>query len=470
MAPLHRLFRTTTFRLSVLYFVCFGAAAALSISYIYWQTNVLLSAQLQQTVDAEIKGLAEQYSQGGLSRLASTVGERSLTPGDSLYLLTDRSGRRISGNLNKVSAKLWNTVGPVEFTYRRPGAGGVEQRVGYANIFRLQGGYRLIVGRDLEGRRAFERVIRSAFLWGLGSMLLAGIGIGWFVSRNLLARVNAVTAASRTIMEGDLSERIPVDGSGDEMDRLSRNLNDMLDRIENLMLGLREVSDNIAHDLKTPLTRLRNRVEGALREKGSADSSDGGFSREGIYKVALEQTIEEADELIKTFNALLSIARLEAGAARQRMEEIDLSSAVLDVVELYEPVCEEDGVELTSSTVDGLGVFGDRQLIGQAIANLIENSLKYGCRGEGALVSVEVLRSGDMAQICVSDNGPGIVEQDRERVFKRFVRLEKSRSAPGSGLGLSLVAAVCRLHEGRSYLEDNNPGLKVVIELPLISR
>ena len=460
MAALNRLLQTTTFRLSLLYFALFAAAAGLAIAYIYWNTNVLLARQLRSSIDSEIQVLAEQYSQGGLERLAESVGERSLTPGDSLYLLTDSNGTWVAGNLRQVSSKLWNTQGPAEFIFRRPGAQGPERRLGFANIYRLAGGYRLFVGRDIEGRREFGRVVRSAFLWGLGFMLLVGLGGGWLISRNLLARMNAVTATSRRIMHGDLSERVPVSGSGDEFDRLSKNLNDMLERIESLMNGLREVSDNIAHDLKTPLTRLRNRVEGALRDSCG----------EGAYRDVLERTIEEADDLMKTFNALLSIARLEAGAVREEMRETDLSSAVLDVAEFYEPVAEESGIKFVAEGEQGILIQADRQLIGQAVANLIENALKYGRReNQEPVIAVSVRRTNEFAEVIVADNGPGIPEADRARVLKRFVRLEESRSAPGSGLGLSLVAAVARLHDGELLFEDNAPGLRTVLRFPLLS-
>ncbi len=439
----------------------FGAAAAVSISYIYWNTNVLLARQLEQTIQAEIKGLAEQYSQGGIRRLAETVAERSLRPGNNLYLVGDAQGRRIAGNFKAISPELWNTVGRVEFVYRRSATGGIQNRVAFASVFRLQGGYRLIVGRDIEDRREFERVITSAFLWGLGVMALVGLGGGWLVSRNLLSRIDAVTATSRTIMSGDLSERISVTGSGDELDRLSQNLNTMLDRIEQLMGGLREVSDNIAHDLKTPLNRLRNRVETALRDGGGVE----------VYRDALEKTIEEADDLIRTFNALLSIARLEAGAGGETMEIVDLAAIVDDVAELYEPVAEEKGLCLKALGEKGIRLKVDRQLIGQALANLIDNATKYGsvdakCKEHGD-ITVNVRKRNGAAQIIVSDHGPGIPAHERERVLKRFVRLEASRSRPGSGLGLSLAAAVAQLHGGKVMLEDNEPGLKAIIALPI---
>jgi signal transduction histidine kinase len=463
VTALTKLFRTTTFRLSLTYLALFSAAAIVAIFYIYWNTTVLLSRQLNQTIDAELKGLAEQYRAGGLDQLVSTVAERSQTPGNSLYLVADSEGRRVAGNLSAVSPALWNSLGPVEFVYRRPATGGVETRLAFANVFRLPGGYRLIVGRDIEDRRELARMVRSTMLWGLGVMALFGIGGGYWVSRKLLARIDAVAATTRTIMEGDLSGRLPVNGSGDELDRLSGSLNLMLVRIEQLMAGLREVSDNIAHDLKTPLNRLRNRVEAALREPYG----------EPVYREALERTIEEADGLIKTFNALLSIARIEAGAGGENRETLDVSALLRDVAELYEPVADERGLVLKAEADAPIYIRADRQLLGQAIANLIDNAIKYGAPGaEGSNgakpeIDVSARAKGSLAEIVVTDRGPGVPVSDRERVLDRFVRLEASRSEPGSGLGLSLVAAVARLHGGSLRLEDNEPGLRVVLALPM---
>jgi signal transduction histidine kinase len=463
VTALTKLFRTTTFRLSLTYLALFSAAAIVAIFYIYWNTTVLLSRQLNQTIDAELKGLAEQYRAGGLEQLVRTVADRSGTPGNSLYLVADSEGRRLAGNLSAVSPELWDSLGPVEFVYRRPGTGGVEKRLAFANVFRLPSGYRLIVGRDIEDRRELARMVRSAMLWGLGVMAVFGIGGGYWVSRKLLARIDALAATTRTIMDGDLTGRLPVTGSGDELDRLSESLNLMLVRIEQLMAGLREVSDNIAHDLKTPLNRLRNRVEQALREPYG----------EVAYREALERTIEEADGLIKTFNALLSIARIEAGAGGENREKLDVSTLLRDVAELYEPVAEERGIELKAETDAPIFVRAERQLLGQAIANLIDNALKYGApersSGNGSKPELEVSAQtkGSTAEIVVTDRGPGVPVLDRERVLGRFVRLEASRSEPGSGLGLSLVAAVARLHGGTLRLEDNEPGLRVVLALPV---
>ncbi len=463
MTALTKLFRTTTFRLSLTYLALFSAAAAVAIFYLYWNTTVLLSRQLNQTIEAELTGLAEQYRAGGLEQLVRIVAERSQTPGNSLYLVADSEGRRVAGNLSAVSQGLWNSLGPVEFVYNRPAPGGVERRLAFANVFRLPGGYRLIVGRDIDDRRQFARMTRSAMLWGLFVMALFGIGGGYWVSRKLLARIDAVGETARTIMQGDLTGRLPVNGSGDELDRLSESLNLMLARIEQLMAGLREVSDNIAHDLKTPLNRLRNRVEGALREP----------YKEAGYRETLERTIEDADGLIKTFNALLSIARIEAGAGGENREQLDVAALLLDVAELYEPVAEERGIALKAEDAPPVYIRADRQLLGQAIANMIDNAIKYGAPHPGGgngfepEVAVSTRAKNGTAEIVVTDRGPGVPASERERVLGRFVRLEASRSEPGSGLGLSLVAAVARLHGGSLRLEDNEPGLRVVLALPL---
>jgi hypothetical protein len=263
-------------------------------------------------------------------------------------------------------------------------------------------------------------------------------------------------------MAGDLTGRLPTVGSDDEIDRLAVNLNAMLERIEALMRGFKEVSDNIAHDLKTPLTRLRNRAEEALRSSGS----------ESDYRAALEATIEESDELIRTFNALLMIARAESGQASTPMTEFDAAEIAKGVGELYDPLADEKGLTLKVEADARLPVRGNRELVTQALANLVDNAIKYAGRGasatHGTPVEIEVRASSDRDHVllCVADHGPGVPAQDRERVVERFVRLEQSRSEPGSGLGLSLASAVAHLHGGELKLEDNDPGLKATLILP----
>lgn len=456
-----RLLRTTAFRSFVIYFALFAITAACSVAYIYWKTNVLLTLQLEDAIQAEIQSLDEQYRSGGVAQLIRTISERSETPGNSLYLLTDAEGHRLAGTLRTVSPELWNSVGRVVFVYRRPSAGGGEERLAYAVVFRLPDSARLIVGRDIEDRRVFGREIRWAFLWTLAAMALIGAAGGLLIGRSLLRRIESMTDTSRQIMRGDLSRRIPVGNSGDEFDRLGASLNAMLHRINALIDSFKEVSDNIAHDLKTPLTRLRNRIETALRDAGG----------EAAYREALQATIEEADEIIRTFDALLSIARLEAGTASGGRQEFDLASVVGGVCDLYEPVAEEKGITLRYQPAEQAQITGEPQLVAQAVANLIDNAIKYGaeraCQGSGAApdIAVSVEMNGRDAEVIVADHGPGIPPADRERALKRFVRLEESRSRPGSGLGLSLAAAVARLHGGSITLLDNTPGVKAVLRL-----
>jgi signal transduction histidine kinase len=458
---LTKLLRTTAFRLAIIYFGLFAVAAAAAAGYIYYKTNILLAAQLEKDIQAELRSLAQHYEREGLDGLKRAITERSEAPGNSIYLIADAEGRRLSGNLKAVSEELWNATGPVAFFYRRAVGDTTEKRFAFAVVFRMASGYRLVVGRDIEDQRQFGEIVRFAFMWTLLGIAVLVIGGGVVVGRSLLRRIDGMTEATQTIMAGDLSKRIPLTDADDEFDRLATGINAMLKRIEELIAGLKEVSDNIAHDLKTPLSRLRNRAEAALRDQGDAK----------LHREALQETIEEADELIKTFDALLSIARLEAGAATRADQRFDLRDVVNDVVELYEPVAEEQGLTLTLRAREKIEMEGKRELIAQAVANLLDNAIKYGQTGgpQAGGITVALAANGRFAEIAVADRGPGIPARDRERVLKRFVRLETSRSQPGSGLGLSLVAAVARLHGGSLVLSDNEPGLKATLTLPLPS-
>ncbi len=466
MTAIGRVFKSAAFRLSLAYLLIFMTIAGLAILFIFSRTNSLLTEQVMQTIGAEVKGLREQYRVGGVGLLKSTIDGRSLRPGSNMYYLSDRRGVRIAGNLNRIPAALTDQAGGGLFRYTRISHKGSEKRQAVGIVLQVTPDVRLIVGRDIEDQVSFTKSSRRIFIWGFSLLALVGVAGGFLVSRHILGRIETVNAAAQTIMAGDLSGRIPVKGSGDELDRLSENLNAMLERIEQLMNGLREVSDNIAHDLKTPLSRLRNRVEGALRD------SQG----ESHYRDVLERTIEESDELIKTFNALLSIARLEAGAVAKEFQSVSLEEILSDVAELYEPLVEDEGKSIKLSVESDATVFGDRQLIGQALANLVENALKYGTQGGtsdktpgkgDADIRILLKQAGAFAEIHVVDRGPGIPASERARVLKRFVRLEDSRSMPGSGLGLSLVAAVARLHGGEVRLDDAKPGLEVVLAIPL---
>ena len=454
LARLGKLFRTTAFKLSFVYLVVFAAFAFFALGYVAWNARRVLDDQIVQTIDAEINGLSEQYNAGGLRRLITVVERRSREPGASLYLVTTAQGQHVAGNVGDVPAGLLTTPGLAEAAYTRdPEARGFEHRA-IMRIFTLPGGFRLLVGRDVEERDRLRAVIGRTFGSSLALVVLLGVLGGFFVARRVLGRVDGMTQTTRTIMAGDLGGRLTVSGTGDELDRLAENLNAMLERIGELMHGMREVSDNIAHDLKTPLTRLRNRADEALRHAETPEA----------LRAALESVIEESDGLIRVFNALLTIARLEAGNSAGLMASVDVGRAAIEVGELYEPLAEERGLALEVAAQEGLAVTGSRELIGQALANLIDNAIKYGA--DGGRISVAAHREGERIVLSVADGGPGIPEEARERVLGRFVRLEDSRSAPGFGLGLSLVNAVVRLHQGTLSLLDNGPGLRVVVSLP----
>jgi signal transduction histidine kinase len=461
VTALARIVRTTAFKLSLLYLSVFALFAAFLLGYLAFNSRRLITAQITQTVDAEILGLAEQYRVAGLRRLVAIVDARSRRPGSSLYLVTTGAGDGLVGNVGSLDPGILDRPGWTETTYKRLDDPQGSSQHALVRVFHLQGGFRLLVGRDLDERERLRDIVITAGQWSAAVVIVLGLAGGFFITRRVLRPIDAMTEASRSIMAGDLSRRLPIAGTGDEFDRLAQNLNDMLERIEALMRGLKEVSDNIAHDLKTPLTRLRNRCEAALRT--AKDTPD--------YRAALESTIEESDGLIQTFNALLMIARAESGQAQDAMTTFDAVEIARDVGELYEPVAEDHGITLVVESSQAAMVKASRELVSQALANLVDNAIKYTApvgqeRNAAARIVVSATALGDRILLEVADNGPGIPQADRRRAVERFVRLESSRSQPGSGLGLSLAAAVARLHGGELRLEDNQPGLKAVIDLP----
>jgi signal transduction histidine kinase len=461
VTALGKLLRTTAFKLTLVYLGIFVLFAASLLGYFALNTRRLITEQITATVNGEVNGLSEQYGQGGLRRLVTVVDVRSRRPGSSLYLVTTPSGEGLAGNVGSLEPGVLDQPGWLETNYHRLEAPeGAEHRA-LVRVVQLPGGFHLLVGRDLDERERLFGIIVNAGQWSLALVIVLGLVGGFFVSRRVLSRIDAMTGTAQTIMAGDLSGRLPVAGTGDELDRLADNVNAMLERIEALMRGLKEVSDNIAHDLKTPLTRLRNRCEQALR----------GASGEASYRAALESTIAESDELIRTFDALLMIARAESGQARENMTEFDASEIARDVGELYEPVADEKGIALKIDAPVSAPVRGNRELVSQALANLIDNAIKYAgpngkVNGIPAEIVVKAGSDGERITLSVADRGPGIPDTDRGRVVERFVRLEQSRSEPGSGLGLSLASAVARLHGGELKLEDNHPGLRTIIALP----
>jgi signal transduction histidine kinase len=467
-----KLIRTTAFRLTLVYLFLFALFAASLLGYFAWNTRRLITEQITTTVNAENGEISEIFGRRGLRGLIVTIENRALRPGSNLYLVTAPTGQALAGNVGSLAPGVMATSGWSETAYRRLDEQDTADHRALVRVSELPGGFRLLIGRDLEERRRLFGIVAQAAQWSVLIVVVLGLGGGIFVARRVLRRIDAMTGTTQRIMAGDLSGRLPVGRSGDELDRLAENLNAMLERIEALMEGLKEVSDNIAHDLKTPLTRLRNRAEEALARSGS----------EAEYRMALERTIEESDGLIRTFNALLMIARAESGQARGNMDDFDAAEVANGIQELYEPLAEDDGMTLRVKTVP-IRLHGNRELISQALANLVENAIKYGkpvpsaqplsagaaAGSDAREILIEARRDGDQVLLSVTDHGPGIPEADRRHAVERFVRLEASRTQPGSGLGLSLASAVATLHGGELRLGDARPGLTATLAIPALA-
>lgn len=457
MTALAKLFRTTAFKLVLGLLAVFVLAAGLGLAFVVWESGRVIQAQSARMVDAETANLAERYRLGGFLGMAEAISERAAQPGSFLYLLTAPNGEVLTGNVGTLPTDVLAKHGTREVQYTRLGAN-QGPTPALVRVERLPNGSRLLVGRDLSERNRFAEILASTILGGLALVILVGLAGGLILARRVLVRLDGMTDTTRTIMAGNLSGRIPVNGSGDEFDRLALSTNQMLERIGELMSELRQVTDDVAHDLKTPLTRLRNRAEEALRSARTDED----------YRATLDRIIEESDALIRTFNTMLLIARAESGAAREAMSSVNAGEIVESVAELYEPSAEEAGLKLDIRVEPGLVVHGNRELIGQALANLADNAIKYGVAegSSGGTISLAAEGDGDRVRFVVADNGPGIPADNRGRALERFVRLESSRTRPGSGLGLSLANAIARLHGGTLDLADNAPGLKVIIELP----
>ena len=460
------LFRATTFRLALNYLGLFTVSAIALIGLVSWSTSLFIEWQIQETVEADASGLSERYRESGLRGLADLIEERIRQEGEgpSVYLLVSPDGARIAGNLYGWPARHPNAEGWVRFRIERIGD---RTTTVIAHAFYLSGGYRLLVGRTMDDVERVKLAINRALGWGLALTILLGIVGGYFASRQMVQRVEAMSRTARRIVGGDMTSRMHLSGARDEFDQLAQSFNEMMDEIQRLVESLRTVTDNIAHDLRTPLNRLRSRIDLALIGKAEGEAAD--------YRRTLEETLAEADNLLATFNALLAISQAESGSRLNSFEALDPARLAEDVVELYEPLAEQNGVRLTARFDDWPGVdaptiAGDRHMLFQALANLVDNAVKYAQAGSVVTVSVA---AGDRdghapgrVEIVVADNGPGVPEGARDRVLERFVRLDSTRTTPGNGLGLSLVNAVARLHGADLILEDNQPGLRVRLRFP----
>lgn len=440
--------------------VVFAASVFILLAFIYWRTAGYISEQTDETIEAEIVGLAEQYRSRGINGLISIIRERVARDPNakSLYLFTTEDYMRLAGNLSDWPDVELEGSGWINFTLDEQLGWQGEPRLARARVFEVQGGLRLLVGRDVEELAVLKSLIERAMNWGMGITLALALAGGIMFSRTTSRRIEIINLTARRIMNGHLSLRIPSRGTEDDFDQLADNLNQMLDRIQQLMEGIRHVSDNIAHDLRTPLTRLRSQLENTLQVVSDDNA------REQVARA-----VAEADQMLATFNALLRIARLETGGRLVNAQPVALGQLIEDAVELYEALAEEKDQKVHFKVYREAEVEGDRDLLFQVASNLIDNAIKY--TPAGGEISISVDGDPSTAVLEISDSGIGIPDEEKDQVFQRFYRVTKSRSLPGNGLGLSLVRAVVDMHRGIISLSDTypgaeQPGLKIRLQFP----
>jgi signal transduction histidine kinase len=443
---LRRLFRTTSFRLTLIYAAITGASFLVLFVTVFWSTTRFMQHQIDITVAAEIKEVRTAAGDDNPSSLLRAIESSTKQAGGFFYLLQDRDGKALAGDLPAldpvVGIREW--VEPNRLPrYPKTDIRGRGEAT-------ADGGY-LFVGMSAHEVHELRESVAQSFLWGLGAAMLLVLVGGALMSASVLRRIEAVSQTSRDIVGGDLQRRIPLNGSGDEFDHLAGSLNAMLDRIGVLMEGLRQVSTDIAHDLRTPLTRLRQRLELAQQRPPDAEA----------LHATLGATLTDIDAILQTFGALLRIAQIESGARKASFRTVDLSELLHTVAEVYQPAIEEKSQWLDENIAAGLSVHGDRELLTQLFANLVENASRH-CEAN-AHIALTAYRTADGADVVVADDGPGIPADQREKVLQRFVRLDTSRTTPGNGLGLALAHAVAALHDAELELGDNAPGLRVTL-------
>ena len=462
--------RTTAFRQTLLSAALFALSSFVILGFVYAASAGMMLRRADAAINEEVEVLNQRFQAGGIATVNRYILQRTVGGGaDYLYLLIHPTGRTLSGNLSGLPNVQPDDEGRLQFTYRRPQAAGSEDdsekddRTARGQIIALPSGYRLFVGLDVhEETRLVSRMLNT-ILAASALALALGVAAGIFVSRRFVRRLDRINNVARRVKAGDLQPRAPRTYTGDELDELSENFNAMLDRVEALMHRMRHTGDSIAHDLRTPLTRMRNRLDEALREDGDLEARE----------QALERAVADTDELLGIFNAILSLSRLEAGESRASILRLDPADIAADLAELYEPVCEDEGLSFNAEIQRGMAILGDRGLLSQALANVLDNAVKY--TPSGGAVTLRLRETGDgLIEFSVTDTGPGIPDVDRDRVTQRFVRLDNSRTKPGSGLGLSLVQAIADVHNGRFELGEgpgvidggHGPGLRAALVFP----
>ena len=461
MKPLPAFLRTTTFRITLFVAFLFSLSTFILLLFVYQSTAGALSRQADILLTQEINALSSLYRVSGINGVNRGVVERSAANSTYLYLFTGASGERVSGNLNGLPANAAGKSGFFGFTYRSgfgSDAGDAERRA-RAKIVRLPNHYLLLVAADIEEQAQISGKIAQAMWIGAILVLVLGVASGALISRRFANRVEALNAVARDVMAGDMKRRAPRNYTNDELDELSSNLNRMLSRIESLMAASMYAGDSIAHDLRSPLTRMRARLEQAVREQDDAGE-------------VFSETLKDADELLSIFNSIQRISRLESGEQRSVFQSIDPAPLVEDIAELYGPLCEEQDRGFECEIETGLQIKADKGLIAQAVSNLLDNAVKYTDPGGGVALRLRKCRNGSV-EISVTDTGPGVPVEKRQEILKRFVRLEDSRSRQGSGLGLSLVKAIAEIHSAELLLEDGagsqhgtGKGLRVALVFP----
>jgi len=454
MKRLARVFGSITFRLALAYMLIFGISVAGLFYFVYFSSTGFIVQQKEAAIEADVTSFQETFERSGVTGLIVAVNRRAIGTNnrDGIYILVDSVGNPLAGNLrnwprNVVPDDIWLNFTINDMRRAEPEIADVR-----AKQYIIPGNYMLLVGRDVRDAREFRRRLLDSLNVGLAITLALGVLGGFVFSRTIMRRIESITRTCRKIMSGDLTLRVAASKRNDELGQLSQSINDMLDQIERLMRGMQQVSDNVAHDLRTPLTRLRSRLESALRR-----------AQDPAERETIEGAIADADSLLATFAALLRIARAEAGSQRSFVN-IDLHALAEEVVDLYGPLAEEKGLEFVTDLQKGLVARGDPNLIAQALANLIDNAVKYTDQGT---VKVTLTQREGRPAFIVADSGPGVPEAYRDKVLERLFRLEQSRTSPGSGLGLSLVAAVAKSHGLGLKLDDNHPGLRVTLHFPV---
>jgi signal transduction histidine kinase len=423
-----------------------GSVVALG-AFVLWTTRSALEQQMAGRIEAEVAALESEFRSGGIDRLTAAVGERSRGVRALDYLVQDPEGRRVAGDLPAIG----KITGWTEVDGSERGHGELEEGESVRVLARrLPDGTLLGVGEDLGRIEEATDAISTALWWAFGLTLVLGIAGGLALSGGFLRRVDGIARTAEAIVDGHLEQRIPERGTRDDLDRLAHTLNRMLDRIAELMAGMRQVSNAAAHELRTPLARLRQHLESALAETRSA----------GPVQVAIQRAIAETDAILETFAALLRIAQIEAGTRRAGFRPVDLVGVVETVVEAFDAPVEEEAKTLTSSINGPVQIRGDRELLTQLLANLVENASRHTPAGTRIEVSLAAIQSG--ARLTVADDGPGVPGAERSRIFDRFHRLD--RTSEGVGLGLSLVKAIADLHGAQIRVDDNGPGLRVTVE------